>query len=301
MKNQKKWGRSILNPFSVGIFLVLLCAIGYGFIPILAVYAYQGGATVSEYVFLRYAIASVFLLLYVAFYKPYGFKMFLKTPVVLPLVAGVFQAVWDYLYMFAVKSISAGLAAILFYTFIVWVAVWGFLFYKERLKVSGIVGIALTLVGLALVAGISWGKINTIGIIAALAGALFCSGYVMISNKSMEKLDEAVSSAFICLFTAVPLFLLGSANGTLQFQMSAEGWLFCIASGVIVSIALFAFMAGMKRIGSTTASVLCTLELVIAVLFSALLLSEKLTALQLLGGAVILIGTVLVITAKKES
>lgn len=293
-----------MNPFSIGVFLVLLSGICYGFIPILAVYAYQGGATVNEYVFLRYAIASLFLLLYVALNrpsldKPYGFKRLTKILVVLMLAAGVLQAAGDYLYMFAVKSLSAGLAAILFYTFIVWVAVWGFLFYKERLKVAGIVGIALALVGLTLVAGISWGEISTIGIIAGLAGALACSCFVMISNKVMEKLDAAVSSAFICLLTAVPLYLVGCANGSLQFQLSPAAWLFSIISGVIVSFALFAFMAGMKRVGSTTASVLCTVEPVTAVLFSALLLSQKMTALQLLGGVLILVGAVLVVTAKK--
>jgi len=301
-KIKKKWGRSVLNRYIVGVFLSTLSGVCYGFLPVLAVYAYRGGATVNEYVFLRYAISSVFLLLYVAVYKPHGLKRFIKSiPVVLPLAAGVFQGAADYFYMFAVDRISAGLAAILFFTFIVWVAVWGFIFYKERLKFSGIVGIALALVGLALVAGISWGKISTIGIIAGLAGGLACSGFVMYSNKVQEKQDTAVSSAFICLITAVSLFLLGGVNGSLQFQMSPGGWLFCVASGVLGSIALFTFMAGMKRVGSTTASVLCTIEPVTAVVFSALLLSQKMTALQLLGGMVLLIGAVLVVTAKKES
>lgn len=287
--------------FFVGVFLVILSGICYGFAPILAVYAYRGGATVSMYVFLRYGIASVFFLIYIAIYKRNIFRMVGKIPVALLLAAGTSQAVASYLYMATVQCISAGLAAILFFTFIVWVAVWGFIFYKERLKVSGIVGIALALVGLALVAGISWGKISTIGIIAGLAGGLACSGFVMYSNKVQEKQDTAVSSAFICLITAVSLFLLGGVNGSLQFQMSPGGWLFCVASGILGSIALFTFMAGMKRVGSTTASVLCTVEPVTAVVFSALLLSQKMTALQLLGGMVLLIGAVLVVTAKKET
>lgn len=287
--------------FFVGVFLVILSGICYGFAPILAVYAYRGGATVSMYVFLRYGIASVFFLIYIAIYKRNIFRMVGKIPVALLLAAGTSQAVASYLYMATVQCISAGLAAILFFTFIVWVAVWGFIFYKERLKVSGIVGIALALVGLALVAGISWGKISTIGIIAGLAGGLACSGFVMYSNKVQEKQDTAVSSAFICLITAVSLFLLGGVNGSLQFQMSPGGWLFCVASGILGSIALFTFMVGMKRVGSTTASVLCTVEPVTAVVFSALLLSQKMTALQLLGGMVLLIGAVLVVTAKKET
>lgn len=62
---------------------------------------------------------------------------------------------------------------------------------------------------------------------------------------------------------------------------------------------MFAFLAGMKRIGSTTATVLCTVEPVTAVACSTLLLSQKMTVLQLLGGLVIIIGAALVVTSKK--
>jgi len=290
-----------LNRYIAGVFLVVISGVCYGFAPILAVYAYRGGASVSDYVFLRYSIASLFYLLYIFIYKRSIFSMLVKIPLALPLMAGVSQAVSTYLYMSTVKSISAGLAAILFYTYIVWVAVWGFIFKKERLKMPGIAGIVLALIGLALVVGVSWGKISTIGIIMGLASALASSGVVMAGNETLKQLEPVVASAFISLFTAVPLFLFGSATGTLQFQMSSAAWLAAIASAVIsCNIALFTFMAGMKRVGSTIASVLCTAEPVTAVVFSALLLSQKMTPLQLLGGLVILIGAILVVTSKKE-
>jgi len=273
----------------------------YGLAPIFAVYAYQGGATVSEYVFLRYTIASVLYLLYIAIYKRNIFSRFDKITVVFLLAAGFSQAVATYLYMAAVKSVSAGLAAILFYTYIVWVAVWGFVFNKERLKLSGIAGIALALIGLIMVVGVSWGKISTTGIIMGLVAALGCSGFVMAGNRALKTLEPIIASAFICLFTAVPLFLLGSATGTLNFRMSSVAWLASIAAATISGfIALFTFTAGMKHIGSTTASVLCTVEPVTTVVFSALLLSQKMTILQLLGGMVILMGAVLVVTSKKQ-
>jgi drug/metabolite transporter (DMT)-like permease len=292
--------RSILNRYIVGILLVILSGICYGFTPVLAVYAYQGGATVSEYVFLRYVVASAVYLLYITIYKRNIFSMLGTIPVVLLLAAGTSQAVAAYLYMSAVKSISAGLAAVLFYTYILWVAVWGFVFNKERLKLSGIAGVALAVIGLVMVVGVSWGKISTIGIFMGLAAALALSGFVMTSNGAMKKLEPIAASAFICILTAAPLFLLGSATGTLNYQMSTVAWLACVATGIFTSIALFAFMAGMKLVGSTTASVLCTAEPVTAVVFSALLLSQKMTILQLLGGLVILIGAVLVVTSKRQ-
>jgi len=50
-----------LNRYIVGVFLVIVSGVCYGFSPILAVYAYRGGASVADYVFLRYGIASLFI------------------------------------------------------------------------------------------------------------------------------------------------------------------------------------------------------------------------------------------------
>jgi drug/metabolite transporter (DMT)-like permease len=290
-----------LNNLFIGIFLAILSGVCYGSTPVLAVYAYQGGATVSDYVFLRYVAAFAFFLIYLVICHGSSiFKRGGKIPVALLLMAGTSQAVASYLYMSTVQKTTAGLAAILFYTYIIWVAVWGFIFIKERLKLPGIFGIGLALTGLIMVVGVSFGRISSVGILMGLGSGLACSGFVMASNRALKKFEPIIVSAFICLLTAIPLFLLGSATGTLKLQMAPMAWLACAASGIFTFIALFAFMAGMNRVGSTITSVLATAEPVTTVVLSALLLSQKMTAWQLIGGMVILIGAILVVTSKKQ-
>lgn len=289
----------------MGVFLAIIAGVCYGFAPIFAVYAYQGGATVSDYICMRYGVASACFLMYLVYLAIcHGGKIFKlggKIPVALSLMAGTSQAVASYLYMATVQKTTAGLAAILFYTYIIWVAVWGFLFMKERLKLSGLFGIGLALTGLAMVVGVSLGNISTIGIIMGLGSGVACSGFVMTSNRALNKFEPVLISALICLLTAIPLFLFGSATGSLGLQMSPAAWLACVASGIFTFIALFTFMAGMKLVGSTIASVLCTAEPVTTVVLSALLLSQKMTAWQLMGSMVILIGAIFVVTSKKQS
>lgn len=299
-------GDASLNRYRTGVYLVILSGVCYGFLPILATYAYQGGATVSEFVFLRFGISSVVFLLYMAFFKSDSFKIGDRTRILslvpLLLVVGIFHLVESYLYMASVQYIAAPLASLLFYTYPIWVAIWGFLFLKERLKLPGIAGIALAIIGLVMVTGTSLGRINSYGILLALGAALSCSFYIMASNRALKKMDPVITSTFICLFTAVMIYLWGSITGTLRFQMSSGAWLAIFAAALLTSnVAIFALMAGMKRIGSTTTSILSTLEPVTAVVFSALLLSQKLTAIQLLGGLVILLGAMLVVTAKRPA
>jgi drug/metabolite transporter (DMT)-like permease len=53
------------------------------------------------------------------------------------------------------------------------------------------------------------------------------------------------------------------------------------------------FLAGLKRIGPTDASMLSTLEPVVTVLLAALLFQEKLQPITLLGGGLILAAVIL--------
>jgi drug/metabolite transporter (DMT)-like permease len=125
----------LLNNFFIGVFLAILSGVCYGLVPILAVYAYQGGATVSDYVFLRYVTASAFFLIYLLiFHGSSIFKLGGKVPVALSLVAGTLQAVAAYLYMSTVQKTTAGLAAILFYTYIIWVAIGSLYYHKQPAK-----------------------------------------------------------------------------------------------------------------------------------------------------------------------
>ncbi len=290
----------LLKRYWVGVLLVILSGICYGLTPILATYAYQGGASVCVHLCLRFSFATAFFLVYIAIFKRSSLRKIAKITMILLLIAGIFEFAASYLYIASVQYISAGLVALLFYTHLIWVAIWGFLFKGERLKLSGILGIALALIGLVMVVGISLGKINTGGVFMALGAALVCSGYVMFSNRVLEDLEPIFTTTFICLLCAVLFYVFGRTTGTLNFEITSTAWLASIGSALLSgNIAMFAFLAGMKHIGSTTATVLCTVEPVTAVVFSALLLSQKMTALQLLGGLVIIIGATLVVTSKK--
>jgi drug/metabolite transporter (DMT)-like permease len=291
----------LLSRFWTGVFLVILAGVCYGFTPIFATYAYQGGATACVHLLLRFSVAAVCFFLYIAVLKRNCIRMVGRIVVFSLLAAGILEFAASYLYVASVQYISAGFAGLLFYTYLIWVAVWNFLFKKERLKLSGLAGIALAMIGLAMVVGVTFGKISAGGVIMALVAALACSGFIMFSNKALEMIEPVFTSACVCFLSAVIFYLLGSSTGTITLQISSVAWLASIGSALITcNIAMFAFMEGMKRVGSTTASVLCTVEPVSAVVFSALLLSQKLTGLQLLGGLVILMGAVLVVTSKRQ-
>ena len=75
------------------------------------------------------------------------------------------------------------------------------------------------------------------------------------------------------------------------------GWLAAIA--VISTVAAIGlFFAGLRRVGSTTASIVSTAEPLTTVLLASVVLGESLDAVQLLGGALVLAGVVVLSVAR---
>jgi drug/metabolite transporter (DMT)-like permease len=69
------------------------------------------------------------------------------------------------------------------------------------------------------------------------------------------------------------------------------GWLLCLAAVSTVT-AISLFFAGLERVGPTLAAILSTVEPLVTVLLALIVLGERLGAIQLLGGALVLAAVV---------
>jgi drug/metabolite transporter (DMT)-like permease len=90
---------------------------------------------------------------------------------------------------------------------------------------------------------------------------------------------------------ALPFALL---EGSLALPARADAWLSVLAIAVISTVvAVRAFISGMNRIGPARASVLSSLEVVMATGLAITFLGERLSLAQLLGAALIVGGVAL--------
>jgi drug/metabolite transporter (DMT)-like permease len=107
------------------------------------------------------------------------------------------------------------------------------------------------------------------------------------------KTVSAISSSTVIFASAGLVYgALTALNGP-RWPTSANGWLIVAATVLIATvIPVVTFLAGLKRIGPTDASMLSTLEPVVTVALAAWLFNEKLQPITLLGGALILIAVI---------
>ena len=91
-------------------------------------------------------------------------------------------------------------------------------------------------------------------------------------------------SLTILVFFPVALGLLAALS-----PVGVSGWAALVGISVISTlVAILAFFAGLKRVGAATASIVSTLEPVVTVALAAVFLQEMLSAVQLVGGVLVL-------------
>lgn len=288
-----------VSPFYQGVILVILSATGFAFIPIFALYAYEGGASVTSLLLFRFFLAALCFFSYLKFKKK---KISMpKNIKYLVLLGAGFYTVQSSLYFSSVKYIPVSLAVLIFYAYPIFVAIASSLIDKEKLTKQIICSIGLSLLGLAMVLGTSFGNINLFGVCLALGAGVTYTGYLILGNRVMKDTPVLEASAFICLFATMSLAVISFSSGTLTFQITAKAWLATVGVSLVCTVlAMFTLFRGLELIGSTRTAVLSMVEPLITILFSAILFGERMTLLQALGGATVLGGAVLVILSKEK-
>ena len=86
----------------------------------------------------------------------------------------------------------------------------------------------------------------------------------------------------------------GLVTGSLDFALSAEAWLWLVLIALVSTVvAVSAFFAGLRRVGPSEAAIFSTFEPPVTVALAFVVLGERLTVLQLAGGALVLAAVVL--------
>ena len=288
-----------------GTFLCLASATAFGAMAAFGKLAYDAGATVGTLLSVRFGLAAVVLWgLLVGGREARAIRALPRRDVALALaLGGCAYAIQAGCYFAALERIDASLLSLLVYTFPAMVAVAAITLGRERANGRRLAALALASGGLALVvAGAGAGSFDPLGVTLGVAAAMTYATYILVSEGIAARLAPRVLTALVCTGAATSLTAGAALADQLRpgdVTLAGWGWLACIA--VVCTVASVGlFFAGLERVGATTASILATVEPLVTVLLACLLFGEVLSATQLLGGAVML-GGVLVLSARPPS
>ena len=201
----------------------------------------------------------------------------------------------------AFTRISIALALLVFYLYPALVAIVSVIWFGERLDRLRWGALAVSLTGLVLVlagdpAGV--GALDAVGIGLAFVGGLGQLFYVLAARHGFGHVPGPQAAA-LTMGGAMTLYLvialLTGSLATLAAPLESVNalWPVVVAGVIGAGIPTVAYIAGIRMLGPSRAAILATLEPVVGVLLAAWLLGEQPTAVQVGGGALILVAAVL--------
>jgi drug/metabolite transporter (DMT)-like permease len=122
-----------------------------------------------------------------------------------------------------------------------------------------------------------------------LGAAVTYTAYVLVADTVVHRLPPLVLSVWVMTGASLALAARALVAGGLDLGFGLDGWLW-IACMALVStvIGMFAFFAGLRRTGPSTAAIVSTFEPVVTAGLAALALGEFLTPVQIAGGVLVL-------------
>lgn len=271
-----------------GTLAVLCAAVGYGFLAVLTKLALEAGAHVVPLATWRFVLAGVIVWILLALRR--------RPPApraAWPRLAGLgaIYAVNALAFIAALQWVPAATAVLVFYTYPVAVVVLAALFLGERFTRHKATGMTLAVLGCALTAGVGARGGDPLGIGLVLLAMASLSVYIVASRRTLAGLPGQGSAAVMISSTAVVFVILGAATGSFELGGGARAaWLVALLSLTSTALPITLFVVGLKRIGAGRAAIYSTIEPVVTVCAAALLLGERIGAVQYAGGALILAG-----------
>lgn len=259
----------------------------------------------GEIALYRAVLAAVLIGFFMLFTKKrIPFKRLKKELLLLFLSGAVMGVNWILLFQ-AYNYTTVSVATLCYYFAPVIVAAVSPFLFKEKAGIKQYICFFMATAGIVLITvneNSFDGEKQIYGILFGLSAAVFYATVVLI-NKYIKKVD-GISRTFLQFVSAVivlaPYVLL--TDGINLSALDKKGWISLLIVGLVhTGITYCLYFSSIKSLNGQTAAVLSYIDPLVAVLVSTLLLGEDMGVMQIIGGALILVFTLLnEIKLKKE-
>lgn len=288
-----------------GYILITIASILWGTMGILAKLSFEFGILPETLIALRIAISSTTLLIVLAIFSRDSFKI-RKTDALRFLILGVFAIAFQRIsYFYAVDLTTATVAAILFYTYPVFVTLAASFFLRERISSRALLAIVLAFSGVTLVVKIynaSSLNVNLAGIVFGLLSSLLFTLYFMMTRKLRNRYGSWTLTFYgdgIGALTLVPVISLSLPKIA---KFPPQLWLLIFTIAWIPSLlAYLLYSYALRYVKASRGSILSVIEPLSAALFSTILIGESLEKPQIVGISLALLGVVLLFRMGKAT
>lgn len=206
--------------------------------------------------------------------------------------------------LIALARIDASLSVIIWATEPVLIVVMAYVFLHERLPNRGLLCLASAMAGVVLIVGAPSTGNALAGVLLTFASVLACALYSILLRR-MDLTDGTLPVVLLqqtsALVFALGVLLVAGTQSHGSASATTSQWASAVAAGgLYYGLAFVLYVAGLRRTSAVRAGMSLTLIPIFGLLFSALLLGERLSPAQLLG-SIVVIGSMVVLGTRGVS
>jgi drug/metabolite transporter (DMT)-like permease len=285
----------------LGALLIVVAATSFGVLGPMAEYADRAGVSSLTLVTWRAGVGAIVVLIFLAMRAAGGTRLWrpwrelpMRDLLIMSLSAPT-NAALNLAMFVAFVRIGIALSLLIFYVYPALVALASVIWFGERLDRLrwAALGISMTGVVLVVAGAGDLGSLDLLGIGLAAVGALAQMFYALAAHHGFRAVPGAQAAASTMGGAALIYLVTFAALGWLPeigqpLASVAALWPVLVAGVIGAGLATVSFIGGIRLLGAPRATILSTLEPVVGVGLAALLFGTVPTALQLIGGALII-------------
>lgn len=276
--------------------MVIASAVSFGTLSIFAKLAYNNGLGTVQLLAFRFGLAAIGMLALAFAVGQNPLRLTRRQAANLVVVGAVLYTLQALTYFIALRTLPASLCVLIVYIYPSLVVIADWLFLGRRVSRWHVGALVASFAGVILLVGGAQFQLG-VGLIFAFAAPLMYTTFILISERVMAAVPPVAASAVMMSGTAVVLGAIALVQGQLILPATPQAWSISVGIAIIPTmIAISLFLAGLPRVGAARASLISTLELVITVALAILLLGDRFTPLEAVGGVLVL-GAVVVVQA----
>ncbi len=256
------------------------------------------GFTPLQVVLIRVLLAALIMLGYILVRDPKLLRIRLRD-VWMFIGTGVASlAFFNYCYFSAMDALSPSVAAVLLYTAPAFVLVLSAVFYHETITGRKLLSLFLTVFGCVLVTEVFSGSIaSPLGILLGLGAGFGYALYTIFSVAALRRYASETITFYTFLTAAVAVLPLCDPSALVQTALShpTDTALYGVGIGLMACVLPYVlYTKGLEGVSAGRASVMATLEPVVAAIVGVALLGDTFSVYKLCGMALILGGILIV-------
>lgn len=283
--------------------LVILGASLWGIIGIFVNKLYTLGLSSMEICFLRVASAALLLSIYAIFVDRKSFKIHLKD-IFLFIGTGILSIItFNFCYFIAIKETSLSVAAILLYTAPSFVTIFSYFVFKDKISFKKVFSLLLTFLGCVFVTGYfdsATGAISRLGLLAGIGSGIGYSLYSIFGKIALQKYSSLSVTLYSFIFAFIGTLPLISLKRTFVLINNPTGIIYTLCMGLFSTVLAFLFYTrGLENLEPSKASILATVEPVVATITSVLIFKQSISVFQIIG-IILVISAIFVVSVQKK-